>query len=140
MGFRPLPYVCTQTFAWGEEIILWDPSVVTNPFYWDEVVLNFPGQENYNLTMPKVYKWNSISKCMASFFRTYIDNVRSGGSSEVTCRSASRRIASRINYLGQQDAVRKRGHAAKVPCAWAGAKCIAQTNDGVYVLSTDVKW
>jgi hypothetical protein len=140
MGFKPSPYICTQTFAWSEEIINGDPSDVTNPFYWDKVILNLPGQSDYDPTMPKVYKWNSVEDCMASFYGTYIDDVRSGGSSELACRDASRRIASRINYLGQQDAVRKRGHAAKSPRAWAGAKCIANAGDGLYVLSTEAKW
>jgi hypothetical protein len=140
MGFKPSPYVCTQTFSWSEEIIVGDHSDCKNPFFWDQVILNLPGMKEYNPVMPRVYRWNSIDNCMACFFGTYIDDIRSGGPTERSCRETSRRIASRINYLGQQDAVRKRGHPAKTPRAWAGAKCEASEKEGLFVLSTDAKW
>lgn len=77
---------------------------------------------------------------MSCFFGTYIDDIRSGGPSERACRSASRRIASKINYFGQQDAPRKRGHPSKRPRAWAGVNCVARETDGLYVFSTLGKW
>ena len=140
MGFKPSPYICTQTFAWGEEIIIGDRLDITNPFYWDRVILNLPGTINYDPQMSVVYKWNSLDECLAAFFGTYIDDIRSAGSSEFSCRSTTHRIGCRINYLGQQDAVRKRGHAAKVPRAWAGAKCVSSDEHGLYVLTTEEKW
>jgi hypothetical protein len=140
IGFRPSPYVCTQTFAWGEEVIVGNRMKIDNPFYWDQVILNFPGTSTYDTTMPVVYRWDSKRKRMPCFFGTYIDDIRSGGPSEEGCQAVTHRIASRVNYLGQQDAVRKRGHPAKVPRAWAGAKCIAIDNQGLYVLSTVEKW
>ena len=77
---------------------------------------------------------------LPGFFRTYIDDIRTGHSSEVGCKLVSRQVASRINYLGQQDATRKRGQPAKVPRAWAGAKCVSIEGQGLYVLSTQGKW
>ena len=59
---------------------------------------------------------------MACFFGTYIDDIRTGGPTEAACKATSRRVASRINYLGQQDAARKRGQPDQQPRAWAGAK------------------
>jgi hypothetical protein len=38
MGFKPSPYITTQTFSWGEEIIIGDRLDMTNPFYWDIVI------------------------------------------------------------------------------------------------------
>ena len=140
MGFRPSPYVATQMFAWSEEIILGDHLNPSNPFFWDTVIINLPGTEGYDPVMPGVYKWDSRRKVMACFFGTYIDDIRSGGATEEACRAASRRIASRINYLGQQDAPRKRGHPSSKPRAWAGANCIAKEDDGLYVFSTLGKW
>jgi len=55
MGFKPSPYVCTQTFAWSKEIIVGDVSETGNPFYWDKLILSFPGMEKYDPTMPRVY-------------------------------------------------------------------------------------
>ena len=140
MGFSPSPYVCTQTFAWGEEIIIGDRLDYNNPFYWDKVVLNLPGTQDYDPKVSVVYRWNSIDACLAAFFGTYVDDIRSGGPTESSCMSTSHRIACRVNYLGQQDAVRKRGHPSKVPRPWAGARCISIEGKGLYVLTTDAKW
>lgn len=140
MGFRCSPYIATQTFAWGEEIILGDLADENNPFAWDEMKLNLPGSEAYDPTMPWMYKWNSKRKCMPAFFGTYVDDVRTGAWSEDSCRSATRTVASIVNYLGQQDAARKRRPPSKVPGAWAGAMCISVDGLGLFVLSTQGKW
>jgi hypothetical protein len=140
MGLRSSPFVCTQTFAWSEEIIVGDHLEFSNPFYWDKVILNLPGTLEYNPTMPRVYRWNSREKCMACFFGTYIDDIRTGGPTEAACKATSRRVASRINYLGQQDAARKRGQPDQQPRAWAGAKCCSLFGKGLFVFSTKEKW
>jgi len=133
MGFKPSPYVCTQTFAWSEEIIVGDVSTSENPFYWDKLVLNLSGMEKYDPTMPRVYRWDSIRGVMASFFGTYINNNRIGGASKLACNNTLRRVASKINYLGQQDKARKRGQPTQTPRPWAGAKCISVEGEGLYV-------
>jgi hypothetical protein len=90
--------------------------------------------------LPWVYKFNSIKQVLAAFFGTYIDDICGGGSSETECRRTIHHIASRVNYLGQQDAPHKRGQATQTPRAWAGAKCRAIEGDGLYVLSMKGKW
>ena len=140
MGFKPSPFVTTQTFGWGEEIIVGDINNPTNPFAWDVVKLNLPGTSEYDPSMPWVYRWNSKEEKMASFFGTYIDDIRGGGATELDCRRSIHRTASRINYLGQQDAPRKRGQATQTPRAWAGSKCLSIEGDGLYVLGMDSKW
>ena len=140
MGFKPSPFVTTQIFGWSEEIMIGDRLDITNPFYWDKVVLNLPGMDDYEPSMPWVHKWNSRSNSMAAFFGTYIDDIRGGAASELVCRDAIHRAASRINYLGQQDAPRKRGQATKTPRAWAGSKCLSIKGEGLYVLSMKEKW
>lgn len=97
-----------------------DTSGRVNLFFWDVIVFNFPGSEDYNPDMPWVYRWSD--NIMPAFFGTYIDDIRTGASRELSCRQATHIIASWSNYLGQQDASRKRGHPAKDPRAWAGAK------------------
>jgi len=103
-------------------------------------VLNLPGTEECDPTMPRVYRWNSLLKVMACFFGTYIDDIRTGGPTERACKNTSRRVSSRTNYLGQQDASRKRGQPSKAPQAWAGAKCCVLEDDSLYVFSTEHKW
>ena len=78
MGFKCSPYIATQTFAWGEEIIIGDISDENNPFVWDEMRMNLPGLSSYNRKMHWMYKWNSKRNCMPAFFGTYVDDVRTG--------------------------------------------------------------
>ena len=140
MGFRPSPYVATQTFAWSEEVIVGNYTREDNPFFWDTIVLNQPGSSDYDPAMPWIYRWDSLHSTLPGFLGTYIDDIRTGHGSEVGCKKVSRQVASRINYLGQQDASRKRGQPAKAPRAWAGAKCVSIEGQGLYVLSTKGKW
>ena len=89
--------------------------------------------------MPWVYKWDDVNNRMASEFVCYIDNIRGLGGTERACRATTRRVASYMNYLGQQDAPRKRRPPSKEPGAWAGAMCLSKP-DGLYVTCTKAKW
>ena len=139
MGFRSSPYVCTQTFAWGDAIIRGDRKDRDNPLRWDEVIMNLPGSQDYDPSMPWVYKWDSVNERLASDFACYIDDIRGLGGTESVCRATTRRVASYVNYLGQQDAPRKRRPPSKTPGAWAGAMCLSK-DDGLYVTCTQDKW
>ena len=140
MGLRPSPYICTQTFGWAEDVIRGDRRDPSNPLAWDTVVLNLPGDKDYNPELPWVYRYNSVTKQMANFFGTYIDDIRTGGPSEEDCHATSRRVASIINHLGMQDAPRKRRGGAPRPGAWAGAICFAVLGWGLYVSCSQEKW
>ena len=139
MGFRPSPYICTQTFGWGESGIRGDRRDDDNPLRWDDVKLNLPGDAEYNPKMPWVYKWDEKNACLASDFGCYIDDIRGMGGSERACRQATRRVASNINYLGQQDAARKRRPPSRTPGAWAGAMCFSK-DEGLFVTCSQKKW
>ena len=139
MGFRPLPYVCTQTFSWGEDLIQGDRRSLGNPLRWDSIKLNLPGDENYDPRMPWVYRWDEVNARMASHFCCNIDDIRGMGDSEHVCREATRQVASWVNYLGQQDVPQKRRPPSKVPGTWAGAMCLAK-EDSLYVRCSQKKW
>ena len=139
MGFRPSPYVCTQTFGWGEDAIRGDRKDKDNPLRWDSVKMNLPGNDDYDPSMPWVYKWDELNERLASHFACYIDDIRGMGGNEEVCRRATRRVASWINHLGQQDAPRKRRPPSRTPGAWAGAMCLSK-EDGLYVTCTQKKW
>ena len=139
MGIQSSPYVCTQTFHWGADIIKGDRTALDNPLRWDEVLMNLPGAVNYDPSKPWVYRWDSQNQCIASFFGTYIDDIRTVGGSEKIARDVTRRTAALINYLGQQDAPRKRRPPSQEPGARAGALCMS-TNGGLFVSCTQVKW
>ena len=77
MGMLLPPWVTTRLFAWAMEINKGDRTVESNPFHWSEVILNCPGDPNYNPTMPRLYKWNAKLKAIAGDCKTFIDHLRS---------------------------------------------------------------
>ena len=139
MGFRPSPYVCTQTFGWGEDAIRGDRKDRENPLRWDLVKMDLPGNKDYDPSMPWVYKWDELNERLVSHFSCYIDDIHGMGGNEEVCRRATQRVASWVNYLGQQDAPRKRRPPSRTPGAWAGAMCLSK-EDGFYVTCTQKKW
>ena len=90
--------------------LLWGGHLeIDNQFYQDKVILNLPGTKEYDPTMPKLYRWNLLMKSMACLVGTYSDDTRRGRPTEEACKATSRRVAYRINYLGQQVAIKKKG-------------------------------
>jgi hypothetical protein len=84
-------------------------------------------------------------KCIANDFVDYIDDVRPCGNgvtkeeAEEETHQATRRIASVINYLGMQDAPRKRRPPLQKPGAWNG--CLVETNEnGVFRKVSQERW
>jgi len=69
-----------------------------------------------------------------------VDDIRTGAASESLAWKTSRRVASWINYLGQQDAPRKRRPPSQTPGAWAGAMCFAKPEMGLFVTCSEEKW
>ena len=140
MGMTSSPYNCTRAFSWGEDFINGNRHDPANPLRWDVVVLNLPGDPSYSPALPWVFRVDSASGLLAAFFVTYIDDVRSGGPSEDICVDATHQVACRINYLGQQDAARKRRRVSQEPGPWAGAMVIAKPAEGLFVTCDQLKW
>jgi hypothetical protein len=107
MGSNPSPYNVIRFYYWGKEFALGNLRDLSNPFGFDQVVLNLPGMESYDTTKPKFIKWNSSGKFMACDAVTFVDDVRLTGSSCKRCHEVHRQFASRMQYLGIQDAPRK---------------------------------
>jgi len=138
MGFRFSPYQAVQGILFAEMFIRGDRHDPTNVLRWDRVVLNLPGSLSYSPASSWVYKIRSDG-FLASDFLIYVDDVRTMGSSAEDCRLVSRRVASMINYLGLQDAARKRREPSLTPGAWAGS--IVNTSDGyVSVAVSQERW
>ena len=140
IGLRLSPFLCTQMFEWGADCIQGDHHAVDNPFHWDKIVLNLPGQQSYNPKLPWMYKWDGVNHRITAFFETYIDGIRPGGATKKVACEASRWVASSwIQYLGQEDAPRKRRPPLQTRGAWAGAMCLTE-DKGVFVSCLDEKW
>mmetsp|Transcript_1680 Transcript_1680/g.2403 ORF Transcript_1680/g.2403 Transcript_1680/m.2403 type:complete len:297 (-) Transcript_1680:2566-3456(-) len=120
----------------AEEFVRGDPANSTNPLRWDLVVLNLIGNANYNPTLPNVFKWDNTTKCFAGEIKACIDDLRAVGRSWEHAWSIVHSIASRLQYLGIQDAPRKR-RADQGP--WTGSVYLA-TKDLVGLTVMQEKW
>jgi len=60
MGLKSSPYNCTRAAAWGEDFVCGDLLDPKNPFRWDTVVLNLPGQDDYDPSLPWVFRYDSV--------------------------------------------------------------------------------
>ena len=121
MGMKPSPYNSVRYYYWAEEFAIGDLRDSTNPFGFDEVVLNLPGMESYDPSKPKLLKMNSKTNSIAGGVVTFVDDVRMTGSSREHCHFVHRQFTSRIQYLGIQDAPRKfRPPSQTQAGAWTG--------------------
>lgn len=125
MGVRSSPFNCVRAYLLSEDIIKGDRREESNPFWWDTVILNLPGTREYDPGKPWVYCYDAKTGKIAAFVISYVDDLRTGaqGSAE-RCDRVTHVSASRINYLGQQDATRKRKGASQKPDPSQGKDCI----------------
>lgn len=127
MGMRPSPYNAVRHYYWGEEFARGNPSRPSNPMGYDRVRLNLPGMSTYDPASPKVMKWrdgvtgDSKSGHVAGDVVTFVDDVRITGFSKANCWNVYRQFASRIQFLGMQNAPRKFRPPSQVNAgAWTG--------------------
>jgi hypothetical protein len=126
MGMRPSPYNAVRHYYWGEEFARGNPAKPDNPMGYDRVRLNLPGMPSYDPSSRKVMKWRDGLTEMeeghvAGDVVTFIDDVRVSGYSKANCWSVYRQFASRIQFLGMQNAPRKfRPPSQTNAGAWTG--------------------
>ena len=126
MGMRPSPYNAVRQYYWGEEFARGNPSDKSNPMGYDRIRLNLPGMPEYDPAFPKVMKWQDMDSDaatghIAGDVVTFIDDVRITGWSKENCHAVRRQFASRIQFLGMQDAPRKfRPPSQTSAGAWTG--------------------
>ncbi|KAL7574604.1 hypothetical protein ACA910_002958 [Epithemia clementina (nom. ined.)] len=121
MRMTPSPYNAVTHFYLAEELARGSPTDPSNPCRFDEVRLNIPGSENYDPTLPWIMKWNVEANALAGDVVTFVDDLRATGHSTENAWQVGRRVASRLQWLGLQDAPRKRGPPSQTPGAWAGS-------------------
>ena len=88
---------------------------------------------------PWVYKWNSHWKCIAGEIIIFVDDVRPTGRDFNHCERVMHQTASISNYLGQQDAPRKRRLPSQSPGLWSGS-LIRTDNENIWVSTSQAKW
>jgi hypothetical protein len=139
MGLASSPYQCVQAMGVAEEVIRGDRKEPGNVYRWDTVEMNLPGSEDYDPNRPWVCKLRMDDKRIAADLFIFVDDLRPTGSSRKEAWQAARRAASTLNFLGIQDAPRKRRDSSQNPGAWAGS-VIRTGKDGVHMLTSQEKW
>lgn len=140
MGMRPSPYIAVRHYYWAEEFAKGDPSLPGNPMAYNRIILNLPGMSDYNPALPKVMKWNEAAQAIAGDVITFVDYVRVTGFSKENFRSVHHQFASRIQYLGMQDAPRKfRPPSQSQAGAWTGT-IFKITGDAITKSVAPEKW
>mmetsp|Transcript_3377 Transcript_3377/g.5154 ORF Transcript_3377/g.5154 Transcript_3377/m.5154 type:complete len:364 (+) Transcript_3377:1128-2219(+) len=62
MGFTPSPYLSVRHYYLVEEFVIGNPKEEDNPLRWDRVLLNCPGDTNWDPRQPEIMKWDDISE------------------------------------------------------------------------------
>jgi hypothetical protein len=119
MGLTGSPYQSVQTGTRGKRKIIGDRTQESNPFQWDTVTLNLPGDARYDPTLPWIFKQRKDGS-IAADLHTYIDDNRGTANNAEEAWRVSSRIAKICSWLGMQDAARKRRAPSRSPGAWAG--------------------
>ena len=92
-----------------------------NLFQWDYLRMNLPGSKTFNPLLPWTMKWNVIIGNIACKIMAYVDDLHITGIDEEMVWAAARQVASRLQYLGVQDAARKtKAPGIDTGSAWAG--------------------
>ena len=150
-GWTLSPYFDLRMFARAIEIAKGNPLEKHNPFHWTKVCVNLPGDSEYNPAKPRVSKIQSVSngktfyaaECIA-----YFDDGRVIADTSDKSKRANRQVCAGIQWLGNQDAARKRRPGGMRPGAWAGG--VTHTDQGLARrflsqmkwdrLKTEIKW
>ena len=138
MGLRPSPYVTTKCVALADEMVFGDRRNPTNPFHWEQVQLNLPGDPSYSPTAPWVSR-RTKDGALAGGLVKYIDDIRPVARGTEACWNLAHTIACRYTYLGLQIATRKFRAPSQSPGAWAGV-IAAVSPLGISLQCSQEKW
>jgi hypothetical protein len=138
MGFTFSPFQSIQGVLWAEEVILGDRYAASNPFRFELVKLNLPGMPDYEPSVPWVCKLRANGG-LASELLIYVDDLRVIAQTARECWEACSRVAKILNFLGLQDAARKRRGPEQEPGAWSGS-VVHTTGGHVTVLISMERW
>ena len=138
MGVRQSPYATTRMCAIGLECIKGNRLDRNNVWAWEYIDLNLPGMAKYDPSQPWVSK-RTTNGSLAPDTYVFVDDGRQTGPTEGLCDRATRSVASEGNFLGEQDASRKRRKSSQTSGAWIGAIYRA-SKDTIGVLSSQEKW
>jgi len=137
MGFRSSPYLACKLFGWTTDVIRGNRLDVTNPFHWDHIRINLPGDPDYDPTLPWIAKMSFYHE--ASDIIVYVDDIRPFASSKNRCRAAGKKASKITQHMGEQDASRKVRPPDQEPGPWCGS-FVSIKNGCVWAYVSQKKW
>jgi hypothetical protein len=108
MGLKPSPFMAVRFYYLAEEFARQNRKDKTNALRWDNVKFNLPGDPKYDITLPRVMKWDSSIEKIAGDIVAFVDDLRASGHLVEQTWAIGRQMVSQLQYLGLQDAPRKR--------------------------------
>ena len=120
MGNRSSPRAAARMTQRAIEIAKGDPKDKKNPFQFEVVLLNLPCDPDCDPSLgTRVIKLDSEGKVAADIL-ICADDGRGFGRSENHATEVIRKCCMVLEFLGVQDAKRKRRHVSQRPGAWSG--------------------
>ena len=74
MGLQCSPYLSVMGASRAKRMIIGDRKDRENPFHWEKVVLNLPGDPEYDCTKPRVMRIR-YDGCLATAISKFVDDV-----------------------------------------------------------------
>ena len=132
-------YTAIKDLLWESKVVRRDRSDTDNPFRWDKIRLNLPGDPSYSPTILWMSKVWGGTQDLDADFTTYMDDyIVAAGSEKEACRSA-RRVGTIWKQLGLQYSPRKRSMAGQDVGSWIGTK-VHIIYGSIYQLMGEEKW
>jgi hypothetical protein len=138
MGLKPSPYFTIKATHLAYEVVWGSQSDASNAMQWERIQFNLPGSEDYTPLKPWMQRIRRDGT-VAGSTPAYVDDLRPVGSSEDHCFHVAHQTASRLGYLGIQNASRKTRPPSQKPGAWAGVLVQVEAN-GIYLTTSQDKW
>lgn len=118
-GGTPCPYIAVQGHSRAMELVLGNPTDPANPLHWVSTITNWPYTLKYDPSMPWVIRVRADGE-MAAGSPAFVDDGRTAGVTREICHAVAHRVSTYVNYLGEQNASRKRRPTSRTPGAWTG--------------------
>jgi hypothetical protein len=139
MGLKPSPFMAVRFYYLAEEFVRGNRRDKNNALRWDYVKFNLPGDPKFDITQPRVMKWDSSIGKIAGDIVAFVDDLRASGHSVEQTWAIGKQTVSRLQYLGLQDAPRKRKPPVRASGPWAGS-VFTTTDTEVLQSVSQSKW
>jgi len=101
------PFYAADIYYHAEQFLRGNRLDKSNLLRWDYIKFNLSGSPDFNPSLPWVMKWDNRLNNLTAVNFAYVDDLRISGVDEETAWALGRQLASRLQYYGIQDALRK---------------------------------